>query len=328
MLLPEIERENLLTKKLLNYSYQIVEKIGKGGYATCYRVLSLQYNQNFVCKIMHIPASYGSAKKRTELITSYKLELKALTSMVHPNIVSIYRHFQDEDDLFLILEDCREGSLETILKRDKQIDPHHIIIYLKQIVNGLSCCHAHKIAHRDIKPANLLLHDGVVKLADFGLALEVTSNVEYLVGSLPFMAPEMFSKQPYDPIKTDIWALGVTIYLLSLGKYPFDFTNLTQFIHQITSAHLELPHSLHPAIQRLIRHTIVVDPSQRWSIEQIGLFLEHIPTPNTIATRKTRSVSQMSESPLKSYASRYFMRNGSKKLISNSKTNGSLPPLL
>ena len=322
------EQENLFQKKLQGYGYVIREQIGKGGYATCYRVWSLQYKQTFVCKIMHIPRTYGTPQKRQDIIQSYQQELKALTSLFHPNIVSMYNHFTEDNDLFMILEDCTQGSLDSVLKRDHQVEPTKIIYYLKQIVNALACCHSHKIAHRDIKPGNLLIHDDVVKLADFGLALEVTSNVEYLVGSLPFMAPEMFGKQPYDPIKSDIWSLGVTIYLLSMGSYPFETHNLTEFVEKISNAKLELPNSLHPAIHRLIHHTIVSDPSKRWDIQQIALFLDQIPTPRIqkLSQRQSHSVSSLVETQTQPLA--FQLSRQAKKINHRNFNNVSLPPLV
>ena len=273
------KEEYLMQHKLKNYGYETKEKIGKGGYATCFRVWSQKYNQTFVCKAMHIPTSYGSIKKRQEVIRAYELELEALTKMFNPHIVSIYKNIKDGDDLFLILEDCNQGSLDSLLRKKKVIDPHSIISYLKQIVDALKCCHKNKIAHRDIKPANILLHDGVVKLADFGLAITVDHNVEYLAGSVPYMSPEMFSTQAYDPIKSDIWSLGVSIYVLSLGKHPFHFKTIPELVEKMNFSKVEVPYSLHPAIQRLIKHTMVVDPNMRWDIDQIALFLDQIPTP-------------------------------------------------
>ena len=327
---PRTQQEFLFQAKLQARGYEVREQIGKGGYATCYRVWSLQYKQTFVCKIMHIPQSFGTPQKRQEIINSYQQELKALTSLFHPNIVSIYNHFVEDNDLFLILEDCNKGSLDSVLKRFHQIDPLKIIIYLKQIVSALVCCHSHKIAHRDIKPGNLLIHDDVVKLADFGLALEVTSNVEYLVGSLPFMAPEMFGKQPYDPLKSDIWALGVTIYLLSMGSYPFETSNLTEFVEKITNVKLDLPNSLHPAIHRLIHHTIVSDPSKRWDIQQISLFLEQIPTPQLnykkISSRQSRSATVLPDAPSQPLIFQ-IQRQNQRKVNFRNHNNISLPPL-
>ena len=258
---------------LMKHGYKIERLIGRGGFATCLRVQSIKYNQRFVAKAIKTPTNPEKKLLKFKLAKSYEKEINALCNIAHPNVLCIYDHFIEENYFFIILEYCNQGSLADIIQKTHTINPLDIMNYLKQIVSALTYCHSREIAHRDIKPGNILLHDGVIKVADFGIASIGKDSLDDTSGSIPFLAPEILEKKPHDPYKSDVWALGVTIYVLTIGSFPFVRTNRDTLLANIKHGSYEMPRFVNPIIQRFIRQTLVYDPNSRWSMNQLNKFI-------------------------------------------------------
>ena len=261
-----------LSALLEKHSYKYESQIGKGGFATCFKVLSMRYNEEFVCKLCSLPPEDDDQHKRTVAINSYNSEIDTLGELIHPYIIKIYEHFIEGPCLFLILEYCEGGSIDVVIKRQGKIPQQQLIPYVNQFVSGLAYCHSMNIAHRDIKPGNMLLDRfGRIKLADFGLAhlIEKKKLIDSYYGSLAFMAPEILEKRPYDPFKADAWAVGVTIYVMLTGVLPFTGRSVKEFRDAVNVGLYSLPNGAPPIIITIIKHLLVVDPTMRWSVAQV-----------------------------------------------------------
>ena len=189
------------------HGYTVMEPLGNGGFASCYRIRSEKYEQTFVCKI--------SENKK-----AFDLELNILSIADHPNIVRCYEYFSDEKFYILILEDCTEGNLYDYIQKNGPLDLEKFNEYCTQLLHAIAFLHKKGVAHLDIKPSNIMLNKyGKIKLGDFGLSRLFNENelCHSYNGTKLYMCPEIIFSKPYNPFKADIWAFGVTAYYFLTG---------------------------------------------------------------------------------------------------------------
>ena len=166
-------------------------------------------------------------------------ELKILSKLDSPNIAKYFENYEDENYIYICMELCDGGDLDTYVQDKKRpLYENEIAKLLPPLLGALSHCHAQNIIHRDIKPANITCDKaGDVKFIDFGVAISTKKGQggELLsIGSPVFMSPECFTGH-YDQ-KTDIWSLGVTLYFLASGEFPFEMfkgDSMDKLIHKI-----------------------------------------------------------------------------------------------
>ncbi|KAJ1679927.1 Protein kinase of the Mitotic Exit Network, partial [Spiromyces aspiralis] len=177
---------------------QLGDRIGKGAFAQVYRGLNLKTGQVVAVKQIHLDGF--PSKKEAE-------------AAKHPNIVKYLDFNQTESELNIILEYCEGGSLQSVLQRFGQFPEHLVGLYTAQVLLGLEYLHHQGVIHRDIKAANLLsTKDGIVKLADFGVA-RFQEGHGTVVGSPYWIAPEVIQLNG-STAASDIWSLGCTIIQL------------------------------------------------------------------------------------------------------------------
>ena len=211
------------SSELLNilqlHDYQLIAPIGKGGSAVCYLVFSKKYKMNFVCKEIHI----------NERLVCSDCELNALKNLNSNEIINLYDYFFGNQTIYLFLEFCSNGSLLNYVKKYGPLEPTKLLGITKVLLSALEYIHKQKFAHLDIKPANILIdRHGRPKLADFGISRFIdntTNTASQRAGTAMFMAPEITSRNYYDPFAADIYSLGVTLYYLGSGYYPFKGEN-------------------------------------------------------------------------------------------------------
>ena len=197
-----------------------------------------------------------------------------MMKMHSPHICNLYQYFYFEDYVYLLLEYCPHSLIDVLGKYD--IVPQDILLkYMYQIMLGLEMCHNHHIAHSDIKPQNVLIGAyGRAKLCDFGLASEVHENDEShsVHGSLCFMAPEILRGAAYDPMKADIWSLGVTFFYMATKTYPFNpKLKPDQLINFITEGVYDESLVKSIPIRLLISKCLKINPNERPTIQQLLL---------------------------------------------------------
>lgn len=227
-----------MSERFAEHGYTLISKIGQGGFSVVYLVESQKYNQHFVIKV-------SNNKKSDETET----EIKTLIKLNHPNIISIYEYFTDDEYIYLVLEYCPGGSMETYIKRNGKLPKPLLYQVCAHLLSALYLCHSLHIAHRDIKPANILIDQyGRPKLADFGLSSEFVDgeSTRGVGGSRLYMAPEIIQKKAYDAFKADVWALGVSFYQMAVGNTPWPDENLNEVEFAInmgmisfTNAHMD-----------------------------------------------------------------------------------------
>lgn len=234
------EEEDNIIQVLNAHGYEFKHFIGKGSFSSVFLCESKKYLQDF-------------AVKRTVKHKITEFEKNTMISLNHSNIVKLYDAFEDDSSQYLVMEYCSNGTL----RQKGRISYEKFLLYAKQLLSALSYCHSRNVAHRDIKPDNIFIdqYDNV-KLADFGLAKQFEcdeSKSEEKCGSLMYFAPEMFIYHSIDPFKADIWALGITFFYMTTGRFPYETNSREELKNLIVYCDLDLSlFDINPKISYLI----------------------------------------------------------------------------
>eukprot|EP00924_Labyrinthula_sp_SR-Ha-C_P003203 maker-scaffold_15-snap-gene-2.19-mRNA-1 protein AED:0.04 eAED:0.12 QI:0/0.75/0.2/1/0.75/0.6/5/125/571 len=203
----------LLMRDFQKDKFKFLEEIGKGGFAKVYRAQYIGSNQYYALKVM---SRHWLEKKK--LASKVENEIKIQSKLSHPNILKLIAHFKNSEMIFIVLELCEEGNLFQYLKKNPSLSQRTKLSFFHQTVKSVDYLHSLNIIHRDLKLSNILLTKSlVIKLSDFGLAVEIQLEEEQhtICGTEKYMAPEVSSKAgSYNGKKVDIWALGCLFYAL------------------------------------------------------------------------------------------------------------------
>ena len=205
--------------KILDDRYEIIELIGSGGMANVYKALCHRLNRYDAVKIMR-----DETASNTELRRRFRAESQAVAMLSHPNIVSVYDVSHSDDVEYIVMELIDGITLKQYLQKKSVLDPSEVLDFTIQTAKALEHAHSKGIIHCDIKPQNImLLKDGMIKVADFGIAsLEntVEENNGETVGSVHYIAPEQARGEAPDA-RSDIYSLGIVMYEMLTGRLPY-----------------------------------------------------------------------------------------------------------
>ena len=156
-------------------------------------------------------------------------EIKIQRLLQHPNVVKFERSFEDDNDIYILLEMCRNQTLNDLLKRRTTITELEARCYLVQLISGVKYIHEQHTIHLDLKLRNLFLTDRMeLKIGDFGLAAQINSEGEKrksICGTPNYMAPEVLDAKIGHSYEADIWSMGIILYTLLIGRPPFKAEN-------------------------------------------------------------------------------------------------------
>lgn len=253
-----------LNKEDISNVYDISFKISSGYYGTAYKAcLKADKSKWFVVK--SIIKENLSKKILSNLIS----EIQLLSKLDHPNIIKYYETYDDSKCFHIVMEPCEGGELlERIIRKNLFCEKEAAEILFK-ITHAISHCHSRNIVHRDLKGENILfqtksLNKTDIKIIDFGLARKKnTINLHSIVGTPLYVAPEVL-EGTYDK-KCDIWAIGILMFLMLFGKYPFQDDNRTALFNKIRfqNPHLEKNSKLSKAAVDLLSLLLTKDPLKR-----------------------------------------------------------------
>ncbi|KMQ96190.1 serine threonine-protein kinase plk1-like protein [Lasius niger] len=221
----------------------------------------------YACKI--IP------KNRMQKIHMQKIarEIMIHKELNHVNVVQMHHYFEDNLNVYMLLEACPRKSLMHVLKYRGKVTEPEARYYMKQMVTGVAYIHSQKVVHRDLKPGNMFLSDRmIVKIGDFGLATRPDGQRRRVTicGTPNYIAPEVLYKQAYS-YEADVWALGCILYALLVGQPPFDTATLKETYARICNNHYrEVDDSIASRSgQDLIRWLLQSNPELRPSLERV-----------------------------------------------------------
>lgn len=242
--------------EIAKHKYQLVKPIGEGRFGKVYLIKSMKYNTEFVLKQIPIRDS-ASGQDR---------EIDMLQSLIHPNIINIYEYWTDERSIYIIIEYCGKGSMWDMIENEGPIPKQTLVVYCKQLLAAMDYFHSLGITHNDIKPANILIDAyNRPKYADFGMGIRSDKDglIKKIQGTPICMAPEMIRLEPYNPFQTDIWALGITFYMMATGKHPWGSNNITEVKKAIMNGAIIYPKELNKQFIDLLKLMLAEKPSMR-----------------------------------------------------------------
>ena len=226
--------------------YQLGELLGEGGMGAVYRGVDTFSNQPIAIKLLRPEKVAG----QPSLVERFSCEAEALRALNHPNIVKVLATFTKENQQYIVMEFVEGGSLHDLLQREGQLSISRSIEIALDLADALTRAHRLQIIHRDLKPANVLLAgDGTVRLSDFGIAKMTDSfaNVDHdltkegtIMGTIDYLSPEACRGEILDA-RTDVWAFGVVLYEMLVGKRPFPHPATSSTIVSTLSAILTQP---------------------------------------------------------------------------------------
>jgi serine/threonine-protein kinase len=205
-----------------------------------------------------------------EILARFKREAQAAGRLNHPNIVSIYEYGEDAGTAFIAMEFVEGRELKDHFDANERFPMAEIVRIMGQLLDALDFSHKNGVVHRDIKPANIiLLKDGTVKVADFGIARVESSNLTQagsVLGTPSYMSPEQFMGQTVDG-RSDLFSAGVILYQFLTGEKPFTGA-LTTIMHKVLKEEPPAPSALNVQVPRpfdaLIRKALAKRPDERF----------------------------------------------------------------
>ncbi|XP_076374401.1 calcium/calmodulin-dependent protein kinase II isoform X35 [Megalopta genalis] len=248
-------------------NYDLKEELGKGAFSVVRRCVQKSTGHEFAAKIIN------TKKLTARDFQKLEREARICRKLQHQNIVRLHDSIQEENCHYLVFDLVTGGELfEDIVAREfySEADASHCI---QQILESVHHCHHNGVVHRDLKPENLLLASkakgAAVKLADFGLAIEVQGDAQAwfgFAGTPGYLSPEVLKKEPYGK-PVDIWACGVILYILLVGYPPFWDEDQHRLYAQIKAGSYDYPSpewdTVTPEAKNLINQMLTVNPSKR-----------------------------------------------------------------
>lgn len=252
--------------------YKLGEKIGDGNFADVHVGILRQTGEEFAIK----KVDKSKLKGKESMIEN---EIAILNEIDHPNIVKLYEEYETEKYIYLVMDYVRGGDLFDAIIDSVKFTEADASVMVRDLARALNYLHEMNVVHRDMKPENLLVNltDGnsmQLKLADFGLAMEVIEPVYTVCGTPTYVAPEILAETGYG-LPVDMWALGVITYILLCGFPPFRSPdrNQDELFELIQSGKYEYisPYwnNISSDAKDLIDHLLVVDKKKRYTAKQV-----------------------------------------------------------
>ena len=241
-----MEHKDPYIGKMLDNRYEILERIGTGGMAVVYKAKCHRLNRLVAVKILKSDLAQDEDFRRR-----FNAESQAVAQLSHPNIVSVYDVSRGGDIEYIVMELIDGITLKQYMEKRGQLNWRESLHFITQIMRGLSHAHSRGIVHRDIKPQNVMvLRDGSVKVADFGIAcLENAAQTltQEALGSVHYISPEQARGDRIDA-RSDIYSAGVVLYEMLTGRLPFEGDSAVSVAIQHLSSVPLAPREVNPDI--------------------------------------------------------------------------------
>ena len=263
----EFKRNTGFIPKISNYI--ISSQIGQGAYAIVKQAINKKTKEKFAIKIYE-----KSKMTESQRMSSINREINLLKQINHPNIVKLYEVIDTPRQLCIVMELAHGQSLHSFAKSktNRRVFEKTAIIIFRQILSGIEYCHSLNIVHRDIKMENILVDENLdVKIIDFGFGIcsSPTQRLKVFCGTPSYMAPEIISKKEYLGLPTDIWSLGVLLFAMIYGHFPFRGGSERELFKAIEKGNLIYPPGGSPEIKSLISKMLQTNPIRRPTATQV-----------------------------------------------------------
>ena len=253
--------------KMLDNRYEILELIGTGGMSNVYKAMCHRLNRLVAIKILKSDLAENEDFRRR-----FHDESQAVAQLSHANIVSVYDVSTNPDLEYIVMELIDGITLKQYMERRGRMDWRESLHFITQIMRGLSHAHSRGIIHRDIKPQNIMvLRDGSVKVADFGIACLANAGqtlTQEALGSVHYISPEQARGDRIDT-RSDIYSAGVVLYEMLTGRLPFEGDSAVSVAIQHLSSVPLVPRDIDPTIPQplelICMKAMNCDPNKRYA---------------------------------------------------------------
>ncbi|CRK34331.1 hypothetical protein BN1708_006335 [Verticillium longisporum] len=266
-------RERIKTEQRIG-AYKVIKTLGEGSFGKVKLAIHNGTGQHVALKII--------ARKKLisrDMAGRVEREIEYLQLLRHPHIIKLfvqtlcfcYTVIKTQNEIIMVLE-YAGGELFDYIVQNGRMKEAEARRFFQQMLCAVEYCHRHKIVHRDLKPENLLLDDQLnVKIADFGLSNIMTDGnfLKTSCGSPNYAAPEVIGGKLYAGPEVDVWSCGVILYVLLVGRLPFDDEHIPSLFAKIARGTYSIPQWINTGAANLIKKLLVVNPVQRASIDDI-----------------------------------------------------------
>ncbi|XP_042124187.1 putative sperm motility kinase W [Peromyscus maniculatus bairdii] len=275
-----------MEEDILEKDFRMLTSLGCGSFGEVKLACHLPTHTRVAVKVL---------EKNTNSVADISTEVNILQSLEHRNIVRFFDMIDTLTTTYLIMEYVAGEDLESCLGALGYLKEEEARVIFRQVVSAVHFLHQRHIAHRDIKLENILVDAaGNAKLCDFGMAIEVTEGqmLEEICGSLLYWAPEILARKPYDGLAGDMWSLGIVLYVLVTGHFPYMEETLEGMHRVITTTMCPIPYHLSKPCHIIIARLLMIPTWYRFTICQLveqpwlGPIQQHVlPTTKEILPR-------------------------------------------
>lgn len=260
---------NLLYDQVSITDFKMEKVLGQGSYASVKLALEKSTNKRFAIKVYE---KYRLTDPHR--LNNVKREISILKKLEHQNIIKLFYALDEKRQIFLIMEYIGHISLHAFLKSKpgRKLEEREAKKIFFQIVQAINYCHSKNIVHRDIKLENILLDENLkIKVIDFGFSISSPSSkkLNIFCGTPSYMAPEIVNKMMYNGHATDVWALGILLFVLLHGNFPFKGMDDKDLYRRIGKGRFDMNESLSKECKTLLNGILKVNPSERATTNQI-----------------------------------------------------------
>jgi eukaryotic-like serine/threonine-protein kinase len=273
----------VLSKDQMLGKYQILDRLGAGGFGTVYLAMDRLLNRRVALKVPHHQTDEQALLQEPRIMAALK----------HPNIVELITVEKKDDTFFMVMEFIEGESLDKEIRRERTLAPPRALEIAIDVCGAIGFAHTQQVLHRDLRPANILItREGVAKVTDFGtsrfLELQKDGFARTRIGSPPYMAPEHFRGRAV--FQSDLWSLGITLYEMLTGTVPFYDADPIKIAQAFQTSPIVPPHLKNPAVPKVLSEVVMkaltVNLGDRYLSAQE--FLKALRAVRDIVSRETR----------------------------------------
>ncbi|KAI7887107.1 kinase-like protein [Lichtheimia hyalospora FSU 10163] len=259
-LLNEKQSENQIQERPLELQdFRLLRTLGTGSFGRVHLVNSKHNDRYYAIKVLR-----KEDVVKLKQVAHTKNERNLLMQVSHPFIVNLWGTFQDDVNLYMVMDYVPGGELFSYLRRSKRFSDAVAKFYAAEVFLVIVYLHAHDIVYRDLKPENILIDtSGHIRLTDFGFAKRVPDVTWTLCGTPDYLAPEIIQSKGYGKA-VDYWSLGVLIYEMLAGYPPFNDESQFRLYEKILTSEPQFPSHFHPNVRDLLKHLLTTDLTRRY----------------------------------------------------------------